>query len=336
METVLKVSMPITKDDTGHLLDLRFESLRLSKSQFMSHWRFRPINWAATEDNFQRWSEYVNFVNRLLGIKRKPEELYNLARGIQVDFDDPEMRKIAEQFLTLDRQADKEQEEEGPGEELRVAWVLKNCKFASDDIDFWINKLNSAYMELYGMPLSSDAEAHYRSKGIPSLQAQCEYLQQNKEKIFREQKLEQHERELSAQKESDAIVTSLDTYYRVSGNAERIVCDAPDLHKKGMPAYNLNETDPDLTGYYAIHTGNADEWLPILVRDQYCNGTAYVYQILCEQSLKPFYEMEDCHVADKTDAPYSAIIFSKYKTIPPQLIRLVKVIKNPKAAKDIY
>jgi len=130
METTLKVSMPITKDDTGHLLDLRFESLKLSKTQFMSHWRFRPINWAATEDNFQRWSEYVNFVNRLLGIKRKPEEIYNLTRGIQVDFDDPEMRKIAEHFLALDRQADKEPVEEGPGEELRVAWVLKNCKFA--------------------------------------------------------------------------------------------------------------------------------------------------------------------------------------------------------------
>jgi len=39
---------------------------------------------------------------------------------------------------------------------------------------------------------------------------------------------------------------------------------------------------------------------------------------------------------DKTNAPSGTIVFSKYKVIPPQLIRLVKVVEDPQAAPDPF
>ena len=171
-------------------------------------------------------------------------------------------------------------------------------RLAAEDVEYWIRKLNEAYLELYGLPLDPGAADHYRKSADPtSARRNYELLQQNKEKIRRDQEAEARRKEMSRSREQDALQTAADTYYRAEGSVERVVCNAPDLHKKGMPAYegDLADVDPELKGYFAIHVGDADEWLPILVRDGYCDGTAYIYQILCNESQEPFYEMEDYH-----------------------------------------
>jgi len=212
-------------------------------------------------------------------------------------------------------------------------------RLAAEDVEYWIGKLNEAYLEMYGLPLDPGAADHYRKSADPnSAKRNYELLQQNKEKIRREQEAETRRKEMNRHREQDALQTAADIYYRVEGSVERVVCNAPDLHKKGMPAYkgDLAEVDPELKGYFAVHVGDADEWLPVLVRDGYCDGPAYIYQILCSESQEPFYEMEDYHVMDKTEAPSGTIVFSKYPVIPPQLIRLVKVVEDPQTAPDPF
>lgn len=154
----------------------------------------------------------------------------------------------------------------------------------------------------------------------------------------------QREAEIAAEKEKfPDLETSQETYVRSDSTHGRIVCsdEDPQFDKKGMPMYPLNAPDPELKGYFAVHTGS-ERWLPILMRDQYCDGRyAYVYTIdtsLAYETEQPFYEMEDFHIMDKTDTPGSDIIFSTRQIIPPEMVKLRKVIdtNNVKPARDPY
>lgn len=141
------------------------------------------------------------------------------------------------------------------------------------------------------------------------------------------------------QEEDELLETSSDTYQVVDYTVERVVCSSlnPQFEKKGMPAYEL-DFDIELKGYFGIHAGDADGWLPILARDGYCDGNAYIYNIDCGKSPQPFYEQDDHHISDKTDTPSSSIVFSKYEIIPANLITLDRVIRERdiEEAPDLY
>lgn len=147
------------------------------------------------------------------------------------------------------------------------------------------------------------------------------------------------------QKQNAALQTKENTYYRADATYYRIVCSdhSPEFEKNGMVAYedNLTAYDPELNGYYGIHVGDPEEWLPVLARDGYCDGDAYIYAIKAgsvENSPTPFYVMEDYNVMDRHASPDSEIIFSRNQMIPASLIELVSVIPydNIEPADDLY
>ncbi len=128
------------------------------------------------------------------------------------------------------------------------------------------------------------------------------------------------------------LKVSGETYARADGGYERVICaDAdPKFDRRGMPMYRLDARDPALKVFNAVHVGDADLWIPILMRDGYCGGShAFVYNIdasLAYDGRLPFYEMDDFHIMDKTAAPRGIILFSKRKVIPAAMVRLKRVI----------
>lgn len=147
--------------------------------------------------------------------------------------------------------------------------------------------------------------------------------------------------------EKRALNTEEQTYYRVEDDVSRVVCadNDPGFDKTGMPCFEGDHAgrDTELKGYYAIHVGDAEEWIPVLMRDGYCdNKYAYVYTIKTSELARtrtPFYSFgEDYHIMDMTNTPGSDIIFSKLKVIPPQYVILDEVIdlSNVKPAQDLY
>lgn len=131
-----------------------------------------------------------------------------------------------------------------------------------------------------------------------------------------------------------SLETASDAYERSNGVHLRVVCSDrnPMLEKKGMPLFKFSDSsDVELKGgYFGIHVGDPDEWLPILMRDGYCDGEhAFVYAIdasLAYATRQPFYEMEDFHVRDKGATPSSTILFSRRKVVPAKMIRLERVV----------
>jgi hypothetical protein len=134
------------------------------------------------------------------------------------------------------------------------------------------------------------------------------------------------------------IETARNTYELCDWGGSRVICgsDGAGLDKTGMLAYDLSEIDPELKGFYGVHVGDPDAWLPILSRDGYCSGDAYVYEIdaaAAEDDGVPFWFMEDPHVVDKTEAPPSQIVFSRLDMIPAKYVRLVEVIPHDEVAR---
>jgi len=218
-------------------------------------------------------------------------------------------------------------------------WVLSNCRFASEDIELLIGQLRQAVLAAYGKPLDAGAEAHYRSQGSDAIKKQIAWLEANKAKL--NSQLSPPTSPAETFVEETDLETDLDTYSLVMDDQTRVVCGYkdPDCQHVGMKAFSgqIEEKDPQLKGYFAIHVGNPDEWIPVMVRDDYCRGgNAYAYRIKCSESPEPFYQMEDFNVFDKGETPWSQIVFSKYEVIPPSLIELIGVVKNPKSAPDPY
>jgi len=122
-------------------------------------------------------------------------------------------------------------------------------------------------------------------------------------------------------------------YEEADSTWPRIVCENrdPRCHVLGMRAYPMRDVDPALDGWYGVHCGDADEWLPILDRDGYCDGDAYVYELHLDRwndaHARPenhFYQMDDPHVVDRTATPDSLIVFSRYETIAARLVTFQK------------
>jgi hypothetical protein len=90
----------------------------------------------------------------------------------------------------------------------------------------------------------------------------------------------------------------------------------------GMDLYDLSD-DVGVRGPMGVHVGDADEWLPILLRDGYCNGKPRAYTIRVPEDASDFFVMEDPHPYDRTVSPDSMILFSVTRArIPSSWITL--------------
>jgi hypothetical protein len=101
--------------------------------------------------------------------------------------------------------------------------------------------------------------------------------------------------------------------------------------------------DPDLRGYYGVHVGDAAEWLPILVRDGYCDGTARVYHLDFPEHNdneknpdRAFYMMRDPHPMAPGEVPSSYIVFSRYETIPASIVTLKYEVPEDQLMELVY
>jgi hypothetical protein len=165
------------------------------------------------------------------------------------------------------------------------------------------------------------------------------YLNQIKgparEQHKRDQEYNARQQLIQQKTDKRALNTNENTYYRVEDDVERVICssDDPRYDKEGMPCFRGDHTDidPELKGYYSIHVGDARGWIPILMRDGYCEEDyAYVYKIKTSELARtrtPFYSWgEDYHITNSTNTPSSDLIFSKLSIIPPQYVVLEEVI----------
>jgi len=187
-----------------------------------------------------------------------------------------------------------------------------------------IQEAQRAAIEVHEKGLAPDFVEHMRKNyTIERIRSYTQEMLQDKSKIQQRRGLEQARMQRDKQRQDNALFGE---YFVCEGFAERIICSPvnPECEKKGMEAYNMAPEFPELKGYYGIHVGSADEWLPILARDGYCNGDAYVYQIDLDSSPETFYEVDDAHVLVKGENPDSRIIFSKQKLIPSNMIEIVK------------
>lgn len=125
-------------------------------------------------------------------------------------------------------------------------------------------------------------------------------------------------------------------YEEYDGMAEHVICSSEPV--QSITCHDMSEFDPDLKGYYGIFIGDAEEWLPVLARDDYCNGDAYIFDIDTSLGDEPWFWMEDSMVIDRTSTPDSVIIFSKYPEIPSEMVTLREVIPEDKIepAEDLF
>lgn len=107
---------------------------------------------------------------------------------------------------------------------------------------------------------------------------------------------------------SGILTTENDDYVRARDGFERVV-DEPGYERTGMPfPVEMGDIDPSLRGWKGIHTGDAEGWFPILVRDQFVNSPGHQYGISSEHI--PLFEMEDPHPIDRGEVPSSQIVFT--------------------------
>ena len=198
-----------------------------------------------------------------------------------------------------------------------------------------IHQIKQISEEIYGGKIHQDRLKMFYNMTEQELLDQLKFLEEERPKeLFRKQ-----QREKEQQRQSEALFGE---YQKVYEPWTRVVCDTknPQFEKLGMPAYEANVADYDhqLKGYYGVHVGNDEEWLPVMKRDEYCNGDAYVYNILCDESPEPFYIMDDYHISNNEENLSGWIIFSKYKVIPANLIKLIEIIpeKKIRQARDMF
>jgi hypothetical protein len=128
----------------------------------------------------------------------------------------------------------------------------------------------------------------------------------------------------------------------IEGLGERSICSAepPGFEVNGMPMSPAE----DMQGWYAAWIGDADEWLPILVRDNLCFEDAYVYEIDFDAARADgveFYWMPwdpDPYVWNKGETPDSIMVLSRANHIPAKYVRLVRKVAfdQIEAAEDPY
>jgi len=121
---------------------------------------------------------------------------------------------------------------------------------------------------------------------------------------------------------------NIDDFELACGKVARIICgDAGNIVAEGMPAYAMDNIDSDLASYFGIHVGCWEAWLPVLIKDGYCDGDIWVFSIDLDAASDDgvdFYEMDDPHVVDLSESPSSNIVFSDLEVIPPQYVKLLR------------
>lgn len=131
-----------------------------------------------------------------------------------------------------------------------------------------------------------------------------------------------------------AETNPLEKYKLCSGWQEHTITSRtnPKAEKNGIVldenvAERLN--DPALAGYKGLHVGEAKAWLPILNRDGYVSGNAYVYAIDVKSLSRDgisVYQVEDYDVVDWSSTPDSLVIFMPLDKIPAKYITFVRKI----------
>ena len=127
---------------------------------------------------------------------------------------------------------------------------------------------------------------------------------------------------------------------------ERVVCaDAdPGLDRTGMPlGMEMTNLDRELEGYFGTYAGDWEEWLPILIDDNYCEAkNAYVYEITIPEQPE-FYWVEDPNTGgwsldgitgDSRETPSAHIIFARTDKIPPDAVTLKRVVDVKKFSRQ--
>lgn len=128
--------------------------------------------------------------------------------------------------------------------------------------------------------------------------------------------------------EGAAIETSRDTYESARWTANgRVVCECEDprFEQVGMKAYGMSTIDPGLAGYYGVHIGDPDVWLPTLYLEGDCDGSAYIYTVDVNDR-DDFYIMDDPHPMQVGGESW--ILFSKHSVIPPEMVKLNQVVSE--------
>jgi len=138
----------------------------------------------------------------------------------------------------------------------------------------------------------------------------------------------------SVEFEDNELRTGDDAYPEADFYGERLVAVGSDP----KTAFKIEHPfDQALSGFYGVHIGDADEWLPVLYRDEYLSGDAVLYKIdfrRWNEAHPPeerFYWTDDWHVMDRTESPDSMIVFSRLSEIPEEIIHRVRVIPEDEA-----
>jgi hypothetical protein len=114
-------------------------------------------------------------------------------------------------------------------------------------------------------------------------------------------------------------------------SAGRISTEEIILGEMALPI-DMGEIDPDLEGLWGVHVGDPDAWLGILAADGYLDSspgnTVFAYKIHVidpeEDSISVF-AIDDPHIADRSDTPFSEIWFSTAKSLPTSMFELEKI-----------
>jgi hypothetical protein len=116
---------------------------------------------------------------------------------------------------------------------------------------------------------------------------------------------------------------------QADGIGERLVCSRtnPRYDKLGMPT--LGDCAHPVDGWRGIFVGDADLWLPVLVRDGYCGEKAWVYNIdfdALAAAGRGYWLLDDPNVYDKTETPASGLVVTQDLVVPAFAMKLVRSI----------
>lgn len=121
---------------------------------------------------------------------------------------------------------------------------------------------------------------------------------------------------------------------RASGTGEHTISSAksPKAQVLGLHTTEAHPVD----GWNGIFVGDADDWIPVMVRDGYWNDAAWVYEIdfdALAAAGHDYWIMEDPNVVDKTETPSSFLVLTKDDVIPAFAVKLTRRISAKECEK---
>lgn len=102
---------------------------------------------------------------------------------------------------------------------------------------------------------------------------------------------------------------------------------SPKADKLGLHTTNEHPVD----GWNGVFVGDADDWIPVMVRDGYWNDTVWVYEIdfdALAAAGHDYWITEDPNVFDKTETPSSWLVLTKDKVVPAFAVKLKQRISR--------